>query len=439
MAGAAESSCSMERPGNLRPQPPPPRPGSSQILHPGSKQHFPFPPLSSTAGGVFDRRVLTGLTASVSDEKGNGKEMVPAPEPSSKIVNGTIDHAGPSRQLVAGKEQKESFNNHLSPSLTGVKRQRTPKSSRNKKSVQYDPGPCDGYPVSALSTCRYDSSLGLLTKKFINLLQQAEDGTLDLNKAAEILDVQKRRIYDITNVLEGVGLIVKQLKNRIHWKGFEMSRPMEVGAEIAGLKVRFQNIIHFVGLCNADAICDYCLFDDNMQENLLSLSEDEGNQKWLYLTKEDISSIPCFQNSTLIAVKAPHGTSLEVPNPDEGLEFPQRQYQMLLRSSMGPIDCYLLSNHEERFEPSNLDQHFAAMDLSVQSSCPNMSCMMAPRPGDQEQAEANKNSSDANISRDSIGGIVKITPCDDVSDYWLLSEDGYSVSESWRAACILFS
>jgi len=27
--------------------------------------------------------------------------------------------------------------------------------------------------------------IGLLTKKFINLLQGAEDGTLDLNKAAE--------------------------------------------------------------------------------------------------------------------------------------------------------------------------------------------------------------------------------------------------------------
>lgn len=30
---------------------------------------------------------------------------------------------------------------------------------------------------------------GLLTKKFINLLQAAEDGTLDLNKAAETLEV----------------------------------------------------------------------------------------------------------------------------------------------------------------------------------------------------------------------------------------------------------
>ena len=30
---------------------------------------------------------------------------------------------------------------------------------------------------------------------------------------------QKRRIYDITNVLEGIGLIEKQNKNCIQWRG----------------------------------------------------------------------------------------------------------------------------------------------------------------------------------------------------------------------------
>lgn len=33
------------------------------------------------------------------------------------------------------------------------------------------------------------------------------------------LKVQKRRIYDITNVLEGIGLIEKTIKNKIRWKG----------------------------------------------------------------------------------------------------------------------------------------------------------------------------------------------------------------------------
>lgn len=34
-----------------------------------------------------------------------------------------------------------------------------------------------------------------------------------------VLDVQKRRIYDITNVLEGIGLICKVSKNNIRWDG----------------------------------------------------------------------------------------------------------------------------------------------------------------------------------------------------------------------------
>lgn len=35
----------------------------------------------------------------------------------------------------------------------------------------------------------YQNFTGLLTKKFINLLKHAEDGDLDLNKAAETLEV----------------------------------------------------------------------------------------------------------------------------------------------------------------------------------------------------------------------------------------------------------
>ena len=64
-------------------------------------------------------------------------------------------------------------------------------------------------------TCRYDSSLGLLTKKFTALIQSAPEGVLDLNAAATMLGVQKRRIYDITNVLEGIGIIEKRSKNNI--------------------------------------------------------------------------------------------------------------------------------------------------------------------------------------------------------------------------------
>lgn len=66
--------------------------------------------------------------------------------------------------------------------------------------------------------CRFDTSLGLLTKKFVALLKSSPNGVLDLNIAAERLSVQKRRIYDITNVLEGIGILEKRSKNNIQWK-----------------------------------------------------------------------------------------------------------------------------------------------------------------------------------------------------------------------------
>ncbi len=64
-----------------------------------------------------------------------------------------------------------------------------------------------------------DNSLGELTKKFIALIQDSRSKEVDLNDAADELNVQKRRIYDITNVLEGIGLIEKTIKNKIRWKG----------------------------------------------------------------------------------------------------------------------------------------------------------------------------------------------------------------------------
>lgn len=70
---------------------------------------------------------------------------------------------------------------------------------------------------------RYDTSLGLLTKKFIQLLSQSPDGVLDLNKAAEVLKVQKRRIYDITNVLKASTSLRRSLK--ITCSGCEYGSP----------------------------------------------------------------------------------------------------------------------------------------------------------------------------------------------------------------------
>ena len=64
---------------------------------------------------------------------------------------------------------------------------------------------------------RIDNSLGLLTQNFVNLIKSQPRQEIDLNSAVDALGVQKRRIYDITNVLEGIGLVTKISKNMLKW------------------------------------------------------------------------------------------------------------------------------------------------------------------------------------------------------------------------------
>ncbi len=71
---------------------------------------------------------------------------------------------------------------------------------------------------------RQENGLVELTKKFIQLIKDAPEQCVDLNDAVDKLAVQKRRIYDITNVLEGIGLISKYKKNKIRWAGDDKPR-----------------------------------------------------------------------------------------------------------------------------------------------------------------------------------------------------------------------
>lgn len=54
---------------------------------------------------------------------------------------------------------------------------------------------------------------------------------MDLNDAVRQLSVQKRRIYDITNVLEGIGYVEKLHKNKIKWVGSTEDPQMEKDIE----------------------------------------------------------------------------------------------------------------------------------------------------------------------------------------------------------------
>jgi len=87
---------------------------------------------------------------------------------------------------------------------------KTPKKPDAKRKLDLDVG------SSSTKRTRVDSSLSSLTKRFVTLIP--DGGSLDLNTAARCLQVQKRRIYDITNVLEGIGVLSKKSKNNVQWR-----------------------------------------------------------------------------------------------------------------------------------------------------------------------------------------------------------------------------
>ncbi|KAL6196217.1 hypothetical protein ACLB2K_031832 [Fragaria x ananassa] len=291
-------------------------------------------------------------------------------------------------------------------------------------------GSPSGGNLTPAGPCRYDSSLGLLTKKFINLIKHAEDGVLDLNKAADTLEVQKRRIYDITNVLEGIGLIEKKLKNRIQWKGLEATRTGDSDENYDALKAQVETLSTEEGRLDEQI--------REMQEKLSNLSEEESNKKWLFVTEEDIKGLPCFQNETLIAIKAPHGTTLEVPDPEEAVDYPQRRYRMVLRSMMGPIDVYLVSQFEEKFEEINAAEeprNIPSTSGLNENPAPTMVTVERGKAVDIQGQEDYRVSADPTAPQDFMSGIMKIVPSDVNSDadYWLLSDDAaVSITDIWR-------
>eukprot|EP00900_Chrysochromulina_parva_P001554 jgi/Chrpa1/1139/Chrysochromulina_OHIO_Genome00001388-RA len=187
-------------------------------------------------------------------------------------------------------------------------------------------------PMPKQKTCRYDSSLGLLTKKFTALIQGAPEGVLDLNAAATMLGVQKRRIYDITNVLEGIGIIEKRSKNNIQWKGLG-ANSSNMQAELDQLKGEVRSS------AESETWLDQAIME--MQSSLRDLAEDQANASYAFVTHEDVRNINAFAADTVIAIKAPSGTTLEVPDPDEGMDYPQRRYQIYLRSTSGPVEVFL--------------------------------------------------------------------------------------------------
>lgn len=169
-----------------------------------------------------------------------------------------------------------------------------------------------------------------------------KDGVLDLKVAADTLAVrQKRRIYDITNVLEGIGLIEKKSKNSIQWKG---AGPGCNTREISDRLIALKDELDL--LDQKEKEID--LHRSWVQQSIKNITEEPINHQLAYVSHEDICK--CFLGDTLLAIQAPAGTQLEVPMPEK-VTGTAKRFIIHLKSCSGPINVLLVNKENELSSP----------------------------------------------------------------------------------------
>ena len=266
----------------------------------------------------------------------------------------------------------------------------------------------------AAASCRYDSSLGLLTKKFIELLNGAPEGNLDLNKAVEELGVQKRRIYDITNVLEGIGIIIKSCKNTVTFAPSIGSHyippnpPLNLPAtspggpstsqipptaapqsqeddELAALRHQIED------LRQAEQVLDACT--SALWDGISSVVEHPVNKMRLYITDADVSMLPVIQpGDQVVAILAPKGTSLEIPDTQTTANGGV-QNSVIVRSKRDPVEIWKI--HEAPQGPGLEEDTLGAAPMSP---------MVLPRPSSDNNAFARGPPDGGDRQREGAGG-----------------------------------
>lgn len=260
-------------------------------------------------------------------------------------------------------------------------------SDPSTSSSNASPASSFNYSPAGSAAVRYDSSLGALTRRFVDLLRTVPDQSIDLNDAVKQLGVQKRRIYDITNVLEGIGMIRKDGKNSVAWCGdlhvdfnapqdeqiekvkrmheqkvverrTESKEKKKTRKDLTEAKTHEQKLDSYLRQLG-DHVSHYTGesphgLDPHKYASSSSRLRHNAHppHPQMYIRYSDLTDHPAYKEDNLIALRAPRGTNIEVPDPDQTRTQGKRSYQMYMSS-------------QSRHRGPNPGQHGAPIDVHL--------------------------------------------------------------------------
>ena len=155
---------------------------------------------------------------------------------------------------------------------------------------------------------RQENSLCQLTKNFIRYIRDQNKSIININEIVEKLKVKKRRIYDITNVLQGIGYIKKRGKNEIIWiqkkrvKKNNLEQSYNIKEYIKELKEKNKDLSDTIG---------------KFREEFNWLSNKKDFQKYAYITLKDICRMSLKEKIDILVIKTVKGSLVTVIDKED--------------------------------------------------------------------------------------------------------------------------
>lgn len=115
------------------------------------------------------------------------------------------------------EESENSTNVHLKKPVFTITRQ-------NKLSPNVCTEQIENKASPNVNYNRKEKSLGELSKRFLTMFGRIDDCIISLDTVTKQLDVERRRVYDIINILESLGVVYRKGKNNYQWSGLKPIR-----------------------------------------------------------------------------------------------------------------------------------------------------------------------------------------------------------------------